>query len=115
MYTYTYIVVVQLLSHVQLFVTPRNVASLFLGFPRQKYWNGLPFPSPGYLPNPGTEPASLALARDFTAEPPWKPIYTHIYMYTHIYICIYTYSLYKWGHSFCIFWQHQYILDIFPC
>ena len=94
MYTYTYIVVVQLLSHVQLFVTPRNVASLFLGFPRQKYWNGLPFPSPGYLPNPGTEPASPALARDFTAEPPWKPIYIHIYMYTHIYIYVYTLILY---------------------
>ena len=30
--------------------------SLSVGFSRQEYWNGLPFPSPGYLPNPGTEP-----------------------------------------------------------
>ena len=34
-------------------------APLFMGFPRQEYWNGLPFPSPGDLPNPGIEPMSL--------------------------------------------------------
>jgi len=45
-----------------------------LGFPRQKYWSGLPFPSPGDLPDPEMEPASLALAgRFFTTEPPGKP------------------------------------------
>ena len=33
--------------------------SLSVGFSRQEYWNGSPFPSPGYLPNPGIEPASL--------------------------------------------------------
>ena len=45
-------------------------------FPRQEYWSGLPFPSPGDLPNPGLEPASPALAgRLFTTEPPGKPIY----------------------------------------
>ena len=43
-------------------------------FPRQEYWSGLPFPSPGHLPNPGMEPASPALAEGFfTAEPPGKP------------------------------------------
>ena len=31
-----------------------------MGFSRQEYWNGLPFPSPGELPNPGTEPGSPA-------------------------------------------------------
>ena len=31
-----------------------------MGFPRQEYWSGLPFPPPGDLPNPGIEPASLA-------------------------------------------------------
>jgi len=45
-------------------------------FPRQEYWSGLPFPSPGDLPYPGIKPASLmslALAgRFFTAEPPEK-------------------------------------------
>ena len=35
-----------------------------MGFPRQEYWNGLPLPSPGDLPDPGTEPTSPALAVD---------------------------------------------------
>ena len=52
------VVVVQLLSHVQLFVTPWTVpcqAPLFMRFPMQEYWSGLPFPPPGDLPNPRTE------------------------------------------------------------
>jgi len=42
-----------------------------MGFPRQEYWSGLPFPSPGDLSNPGIKPASPALARGFftTAAP----------------------------------------------
>ena len=46
------------------FVTPWTVtrqAPLSMGFPRQEYWNGLPFPSPRDLPNPETEPVSLSL------------------------------------------------------
>ena len=35
-----------------------------MGFPRQEYWSGLPFPSPGDLPDPGIEPASPALKVD---------------------------------------------------
>ena len=49
-------------SRVQLRVTPRIVACwalLSMGISRQEYWNGLPCPPPGNLPNPGTEPASL--------------------------------------------------------
>ena len=49
------------------FVTPWTVACqapLSTGFPRQEYWNGLPFPSPGDLSDPGLEPASPALAGD---------------------------------------------------
>ena len=47
---------------------------LSMGFPRQEYWSGLPFPSLGYLPNPGIEPASPELIADpFTTEPPGKP------------------------------------------
>ena len=49
-------------SHVQLFATPWTVAHqapLSMGFSRQEYWSGLPFPSPGDLPNPGIEPGSL--------------------------------------------------------
>ena len=45
-----------------------------MGFPRQEYWSGLPFPSPGDLPNPGIEPASPAVADGFfTTEPLGKP------------------------------------------
>ena len=49
-------------------------APLSMGFSRQEYWSGLPFPSTGDLPDPGTETTSPALAgRFFTTEPPGKP------------------------------------------
>ena len=61
-----------------LFATPRTVAfqaSLSMGFPRQEYWSGLPFPSPGDHPNPGIEPVSPVLTSGFfTTGPPEKPI-----------------------------------------
>ena len=45
-----------------------------MGFSRQEYWNGLPFPPPGDLPYPGMEPRSPALQADSSpAEPPGKP------------------------------------------
>ena len=51
--------------------TAAHKAPLPMGFPRQEYWSGLPFPSPGDLPNPGIEPASPALVEGFfTTEPP---------------------------------------------
>ena len=66
-----------LFSHIQLFATPWTVAhqaSLSMGFSRQEYWSGLPFPSPGDLPNPGIEPGSPALQADaLSSEPPGKP------------------------------------------
>ena len=55
--------VLSLLSRVRVFVTPWTVAHqapLLMRFPRQKYWSGLPFPSPGDLPNPGMKPMSYA-------------------------------------------------------
>ena len=55
---------VKSLSCVRLFATPWTVAyqaSLSMGFSRQEYWSELPFPSPGDLPDPGTEPRSPAL------------------------------------------------------
>ena len=58
---------VKSLSRVRLFVTPWTVAPqapLSMGFLRQEYWSGLPFPSPGDLPNPGIEPRSSALQED---------------------------------------------------
>ena len=66
----------QLLSPVQLFVIPWTVARqapLSMGFPRQRYWSGLPFPSSGDLPDPGIESRSPALQADsLPAEPPGK-------------------------------------------
>ena len=48
-----------------------------MGFSRQECWSGLPFPSPGDLPNPGIEPGSPALHADaLPSEPPGKPSYT---------------------------------------
>ena len=45
-----------------------------MGFPRQEYWSGLPFPSPVDVPDPGTKLGSLALAEGFfTTESPRKP------------------------------------------
>ena len=55
---------VKSLSHVQLFATPWTVvyqSSQSMGFSRQEYWTGLPFPSPGDLPDPGIELGSPAL------------------------------------------------------
>ena len=64
------------LSHVQLFAIPWTVvyqASLSMGFSRQGYWSGLPFPSPGDLPDPGIVPRSPALQADaLPSEPPGK-------------------------------------------
>ena len=61
----------QSLSRIRLFVTPRTVAyqaSLSMEFSRQEYWNGLPFPTPADLSDPGIKPTSLtslALAGGF--------------------------------------------------
>ena len=58
---------VKSLSRVPLFATPQTVAyqaSLSMGFSRQECWSGLPFPSPGDLPNPGIEPGSPTLQAD---------------------------------------------------
>ena len=66
-------------SHVRLFATQQAIACqapLSMGFSRQEYWSGLPFPSPGDLPDPGIEPMSPALTGwFFTTEPPGKHIY----------------------------------------
>ena len=63
------------LSRIQLFVTPWAVAHqafLSMGFPRQEYWSRLPFPPPGDLSDPGTEPVSAAVAGRFFHMPPGK-------------------------------------------
>ena len=65
------------LSRVRLFGIPWTVAPqapLSMGFPRQEYWSGLPFPAPGDLPNPGIKPESLMsptlAGRFFTTSTP---------------------------------------------
>ena len=66
------------LSHVRLFVAPWTVAYQAppsMDFSRQEYWSGLPFPSPGDLPDPGIKPGSPALQADtLPSEPPGKPL-----------------------------------------
>ena len=75
---------VKSLSHVWLFETPWTVACQAppsKGFSRQEYWSGLPFPSPGDLPNPGIKPRSPSLkAASLLSDPPGRPM-----------------ELFKWG------------------
>ena len=70
------VLVKMLLSPVPLCGTPWTrvrQAPLFMGFPRQEYCSGLPFPSPGNLPDPGMEPGSPAWqAATLTSEPTGK-------------------------------------------
>ena len=65
-----------MLSHVQLFATPAHQAPLSMEFSRQEWWNGLPFPTPGGLPDPGIEPMSLAsialVGGFFTTSTTWE-------------------------------------------
>ena len=65
------------LSRVRLLADPWTVACqapLSMGFSRQEYWSGLPFPSPGDFPDPGIEPGSPAMEADaLTSEPQGKP------------------------------------------
>ena len=67
---------VKLLSRVRLFATPWTIAYQappFMGFSKQEYCSGLPFPSPGDRPNPEIEPWSPALQADaLLSEPPGK-------------------------------------------
>ena len=54
--------------------TIAHQAPLFVGFSRQEYWSGLPFPSAGDLSEPGMEPTSPA-GGSFTTESPGKPVF----------------------------------------
>ena len=60
------------LLQVALWTTARQ-APLSIGFSRQEYWNGLPFPSPGELPNPEIKSGSPLAGRVFTTVSPGKP------------------------------------------
>ena len=66
---------VKSLSHVRLFATPWTVAHQAppsMGFSRQEYWSGLPFPFPGDLSNPGIEPGSPTLWADTSLSEPLR-------------------------------------------
>ena len=67
------------------FATPWTVAHqahLSMGFPRQEYWSGLPFPSPGDLPDPQIEPESPTLAGgSFNTEP---PVFVVVQLLSHV-------------------------------
>ena len=74
---------VKSLSPVRLFATswtvayqaPPSMAPPSMGFSRQEYWSGLPFPSPGDLPDPGIKSRSPAFQADtLNSEPPGKPL-----------------------------------------
>ena len=80
-------------GRVRLFETPWAVAcqaSLSMGFSRQVYWSGLPFPSPGDLPHPETKPASPAVPAlqvgSLPLRHPGSPYnFTVVYLYTLFY------------------------------
>ena len=66
-------------SRVRLFVTPRTVAHqapLSMGFSRQDYWRGLPFPPPGNIPDPGFEPISFisCIGRRVPTSTTWEAL-----------------------------------------
>ena len=70
---------VKSLSLVRVFVTTWTVARqapLSIGFSRQEHWSGLPFPSPGDLPDPGFEPGPPALQADAL---PSEPLHRKMY------------------------------------
>ena len=64
-----------------------------MGFPRQEYWSGLPFPSPGHLPNLGIEPGSPALQADsLPSEPPGNLYYCSCHL-------LYTIEILLWSRA----------------
>ena len=70
-----------------------------MGFSKQEYWSGLPFPSPGHLPNPGIEPGSPALRADsLPSKPPGKTL-LHL-----------TTSLYKAGSRSTVLMPHDFFI-----
>ena len=84
---------VKSLSHVWLFVTPWTAAYqalLSMGFSRQEYWSGLPFPPPGDLPDPGVKPMSCLLYWQ-AGSLPLVPLGSRIAIPTFVY------SLTSWG------------------
>ena len=107
---------VKSLRHVRLFVIPWTLcdpldciahqAPLSLGFSRQEYWSGLPFPSPGDLPDPGIEPRSPTLQADaLTSEPLGKPLCSFLQKLnidSYFPVCNVSFVSLLWNFSLCI-------------
>ena len=95
-------------SHVRLFAIPWTVAyqaPLSMEFSRREYWSGLPFPSPGDLPNPGIEPRCPALQADaLPSELPGKRLSVILYIYTHIS------QYHAYSHFSCLVTLRSYLL-----
>ena len=95
-----------MLSCFRLFVTPWMIvahrAPLSVGFPRQEYWSGFPFPPPGGLPSPGIKPASLtspALAGGFfTTSATWEAL-TKILPLRYVYAFYLPYAFCNWENT----------------
>ena len=108
-----------MLSRLRLFATLWTVAHqapLSMGFSRQEYWSGLPFPSPGDLPDPGTKPRSPALRADaLTSEPPRKPPKTDVYIvlkkvfffkiYIYLFGCLLGFPVAQWVKCLPTMWE----------
>ena len=78
---------------------PVDCSPLSMGFSRQEYWSGLPFPSPGDLPNPGIKPRSPALQADaYPLSHQGSPVYIYIgmFFFFFFFIPIYRYKLPVW-------------------
>ena len=91
-----------LLSCVYFFGTPWTLARqapLSMGFSRQEYWSGLPFPSPGDLPDPGIKTPSFpspALVCSLLSKPPGKPS-THMFILNFFFFLVGTLKFYSLG------------------
>ena len=103
----------QPLSYVQLFEAPRTIAcqsALSMGFPRQEYWIGLPFTSPGYFLYPEMEPLSFALQADYLPLSHWDSMDTLEYMFLNCCMLYYYFSgplndcFWKFCSGFCWWW-----------
>ena len=78
-----------------------------MGFSRQEYWSGLPFPSPGNLPDPGIKPESPAFrAESLPSEPPGKPIFCDARMFFFHFFSKFRQFLFRLLLSFYVFPQY---------
>ena len=99
--------------------TVAHQAPLSMGFPRQEYWSGLPFPFPGDLPDPGFKPASLVLAgRFFSTEPPGTPLVGgHFLAFSNFWQLLVSLGLWQHNSYLCLYlhmaFPHSLFLGVF--